>query len=154
MKYIIRAVKYFIYVSVILALILSVLILIKVVDGDINVLFKQGYKSLGEIAIMFAIVSAIYPKFGYTKRTAIVPGEFTDIKDEIVQFMDIHNYVLENCEGENLTFRYKGIMGRLNRMFEDRITFTRSFSGFEIEGLTKDVSRIAYGLNNKFHEEE
>ena len=35
-------------------------------------------------------------------------------------------------------------------MYEDRLTFTRSFSGFEIEGLRKDVIRIVYGLESAF----
>ena len=47
MKYIVRACKYFVTVSLTLALVLGVLMLIGAVSTDINVLFKEGWKSLG-----------------------------------------------------------------------------------------------------------
>ena len=64
--------------------------------------------------------------------------------------MQEKGYRLEKEEGENLTFRYRGAVGRLLKMYEARLTFTRSFSGFEIEGLRKDVIRIVYGLESAF----
>lgn len=35
-------------------------------------------------------------------------------------------------------------------MFEDDITMTRSFTGFTMEGLRKDLVRLSSGLEYKF----
>ena len=71
MKYIIRSIKYFIQLMVILALIIAVLIVAKVVDSDISKIFVNGYDSLWQIALMMAAFAAIYPRFGYSKRQAV-----------------------------------------------------------------------------------
>ena len=63
--------------------------------------------------------------------------------------MESRGYRLESEQEQNLTFRYRSPVNRLFRMFEDRITMTRSISGFEVEGLRKDVIRIVYGLEQK-----
>jgi hypothetical protein len=40
--------------------------------------------------------------------------------------------------------------GRMSKMFEDRITVTRVFDGYEFEGLRKDVLRLAAGFETRF----
>ena len=150
MRYIARAVKYFIYFFILLALLLGIMIVFKLTGGGIESIFKEGWTSVGKIAILFALVSSVYPLFGFVKKTAIIPGEYAQIKDDVIRFMQEKGYKLEKEEGENLTFRYRGAVGRLLKMYEDRLTFTRSFSGFEIEGLRKDVIRIVYGLESAF----
>ena len=56
-KYAIRAVKYFFYFTFLLALFLTVLVLAGVVEGNIETMFRGGYRSLLSIAIMFICVS-------------------------------------------------------------------------------------------------
>ena len=67
MRYIIRAIKYFLYISVLFSLIIGILVLAGVVSADINVMFKNGWKSVGYILLLFAAVAAVYPNFGYGK---------------------------------------------------------------------------------------
>ena len=148
MKYIVRAVKYFFYFSILLIIILTVLVLAHVVDGNVETMFRDGYNSLWQIGLMFAAVSAIYPVFGFVKKEAVIPGEYSEIRDDVVKFMESRGYRLERENGENLTFRSRSIFNRISRMMEDRITFTRSLGGFELEGLRKDTIRIIYGLEN------
>ena len=150
LKYIIRAIKYFFYFAILLTIILTILIMAHVVDGNIETLFRNGYKSLWDIAIMFACVAAIYPIFGFMKRTTIIPGEYGAIRDEVVKYMENRGYRLEKEDGENMTFRMRNILNRIFKMCEDRITFTRTLGGFEVEGLRKDTIRIIYGLENAF----
>lgn len=146
MRYFIRALKYFIYVSVIMVLILLALMLLKVISTDINTVFSQGWKSVGWIALMFAGVSAVYPSFGYGKRHAEVPGQTSEIRDGVIAFMKSRNYSLEAEDGENMSFRSDSKVFRLSRTFEDRITLTRELGGYSVEGPAKDIVRIAYGL--------
>ena len=49
-----------------------------------------------------------------------------------------------------MTFRLRSPLNRLTRMFEDRITMTRELPGFMLEGPSKDVTRLIYGLESRF----
>ena len=147
MKYIVRVFKYFICVTVLMALILLVLALLGYVEKDVNSMFRNGWNSLWQIALMFLVVAAIYPRFGFCKRGAIVPGAYEDIRPGVVRFMAERGYVLEKEEGENLAFRSKSPFQRfLKLLWEDRISFTRDRAGFYVEGRAKDVVRIVSGL--------
>jgi hypothetical protein len=150
MKYIVRAVKYFISVCVLAALIILVLVLLGYVSSDVDVMFQQGWKSIGYIAIMFAVVSAIYPRFGYKKRLAGALGDFADLRPGVVSYMEEHGYVLESEDEEKMTFRSRSVLNRIFRVWEDRVTIEKTLGGFEVEGLTRDITRIVYGLEYKF----
>lgn len=155
MKYIIRAVKYFFYFCILLAIMLGILVLIHATDAtSIEGLFKDGYNSLVKIAIMFGCVSAVYPIFGFQKKEAVVPGEYREIRSGVIEFMESRGYRLESEQGEDMTFRISSPVSRLFRMYEDRITLTRRISGFDVEGLRKDVVRLVYGLEQKMRTPE
>ena len=152
MKYLIRSVKYFIYICVFVTIILLVMVLLGFVSSDINVMFQQGWKSVGYIAAMFALVSLFYPKFGFRKRLAAALGDFADLRGGAVAYMEEHGYYLESENDQVMTFRYRSFINRLFRMFEDRITLEKTLGGFEVEGLTRDVLRIVYGLEYKLRQ--
>ena len=61
MRYLIRAFKYFIQITVIMTVVIAALMLLGLVSRDIGVAFRQGWKSIGYILLMFAGVSAVYP---------------------------------------------------------------------------------------------
>ena len=152
MKYILRVLKYFVSVTVAMALILLVLSLLGIVEKDVDAMFRNGWQSLWQIALMFLVVSAIYPRVGFCKRGAIIPGAYEDIRPGLVRYMAGRGYEIEKEEGENLSFRLKSPLQRfLKLLFEDRITFTRDRAGFYVEGRTKDVVRIVSGLEALFN---
>ena len=148
MRYFIRAVKYFVYICFIVALILCVMVLFKVVSSDINVMFRNGWKSVGIIAAMFAAVSAFYPMFGYTKRLATVLGELDGLKKETIGYMESRGYVLESEEADKMTFRSRSFINKL--IWDDRITVEKSLGGFLVEGVSREVAKIVSGLEYKF----
>lgn len=154
MKYIIRAVKYFFYFCILLAAMLGILTLCHVVEGPVEGMFREGYDSLVKIAVMFGCVSAVYPLFGFMKKEALIPGEYGEIRGDIIEYMESRGYRLESEQDENLTFRHRSAVTRLFRMFEDRITLTRRATGFDVEGLRKDVVRIVYGLEARMRSTE
>lgn len=154
MKYIVRAVKYFFYFVFLLVILMGILVLTGFVSADISKMFRNGYDSLWQIAIMFACVAAIYPKFGFMKKEALIPGEYGEIRPTLVKFMEDKGYALEKEDDEKITFRVRSVAKKLTRMYEDRITFTRDLGGFQVEGLRKDVVRLIYGLEGCFREEE
>ena len=55
-------------------------------------------------------------------------------------------YDLESEDAEGMTFRIHGIAGKLSKMYEDRITIRWNAEGFTMEGLRKDILRLATGL--------
>lgn len=148
LKYTVRAVKYFFYFSILLVVIMGILVFAHVVDGNIETMFRDGYNSLWQIALMFAAVSSVYPVFGFVKKTAVIPGEYSEIHDGIIRFMEGRGYRLESENNENMTFRSRTFFNRLARMCEDRITMTRVLGGYEVEGMRKDVIRLIYGLEH------
>ena len=149
-KYIIRAVKYFFYFTFLMIIIMCVLVLAHVVEGNIETMFRDGYKSLWQIVVMFACVAAIYPIFGFVKKMALIPGEPSENRDGIIKYMEDRGYKLETEHDGRMTFRNRSIVNRISRMCEDRITLTPTLGGFEVEGLRKDTIRIIYGLENAF----
>ncbi len=148
MRYILRAIKYFVYICVIVTIILAALVLLKAVSPDINVMFRPGWKSVGLIAAMFAGVSAFYPLFGYTKRLATVLGEIEGLRDDVVKYMDTKGYRLELEQDGKMIFRSRSFMTRL--IWDDRITIEKGLGGFYVEGVSREVAKIVSGLEFKF----
>ena len=64
--------------------------------------------------------------------------------------MQNRGYRLEKEDGSVRTFRLRNLVNRLSRMDEDRITITRTPSGFSLEGLTKDVVRLVHAIEYQF----
>ena len=154
MKYITRVLKYYVYIVIIMSLVLVVLSLLHLTSGDVSTMFRNGYDSLWQIALMFLAVAAVYPKFGFNRRSVIIPGEYSEIRDGVVKFMEERGYELETEQEENMTFRTKSVLRRITRMFEDRVTFTRDLGGFLVEGITKDIVRLISGLEYRFRNPE
>ena len=155
MKYLVRVLKYFVFITVVMALILFVLSLLGIVEKDVNAMFRNGWDSLWQIGLMFLVVSAVYPRVGFCRRGARIPGTYEEIRPGLVRYMAERGYEIETEEGENLTFRRKGFIARLGKLlFEDRISFERDRAGYYIEGRTKDVVRIVSGLEHIFRNGE
>ena len=153
MKYLIRAGKYFLWFSFFMALVLLIMSVLGLVEADPDLMFRNGTSSIKQIAILFAVIALTYPLVGFRTETAIIPGSYSQIRDKIVRFMESKGYLLETEEGEGMTFRLKSKFGRAMKMFEDRVTFTRSAEGFNIEGLRKEIVRIISGLEYMFRNE-
>ena len=151
MKYFIRAVKYFFYFVFLTTVIVLVLVATGLASGDINELFEGGYNALWKMAIFFAIVGAVYPKLGFIARKMYVPKDKDQIRAEVVEYMSERMYGFESETPDSITFRYRGTVGRLTRMYEDRIVLTRTEDGYIMEGLRKDVMRLATGLEYRLN---
>ena len=152
MKYLVRAIKYFFYFVILTSAIIAALVLIGAVENDINAIFEGGYTALWKIAVFFAAVAAVYPKVGFINRKVEVNRNWQEIREEAITFFKERRYEVESESADRITFRIKGIQGRLVKMNEDRITLRRSFDGYEMEGLRKDVLRLATGFEHRFYD--
>ena len=150
MKYLVRVLKYFIWFTVILAITLFIMSALGLVESTPEAMFKEGTKSIWQIALIFLVVSFLYPITGFRKMDAVIPGEYSEIKDNVVRFMESRGYRLESEEGETMKFRLRSKVSAFFKMFEDRITLTRELGGYAVEGPAKDIVRIAAGLREYF----
>lgn len=153
MKYFIRTLKYFVYCVVFLTLVLAVLAAAGLVEWNIDTMFNDGIRSVFKIAVMLAAISAAYPAFGFQRRKAIANGSYAERRSEILAVFEERGYVLESESEEGATFRRKGFVQRLFRMYEDRITLTQDFGGFSLEGLRKDVIPLVMRLEYRLSDE-
>lgn len=149
MKYLIRAAKYYLYILIILVMILFVLVKMNLANADLDEMFRNGYDSLWQIALILLAFSAIYPKFGYGSRHLMAPGSYSELRPAITDYMDSRGYRLKEERDENMVFVLRSPLARLFRMFEDEITLTREMTGYSVEGHVKDVIRLIGGLENR-----
>ena len=150
MKYLVRALKYFVQLMVILSLIIAILIVAKVVDSDISQIFVNGYDSLWQIALLMAAFAALYPKMGYGRRQAVVPGSDEETGPVVERVFAAHGYEKEKRTDGILAYRKKSPGDRLLRLWEDRITVSRIATGYELEGLNRDAVRLCNALRDSY----
>jgi hypothetical protein len=153
MKYLVRSIKYFFYFAFLTALILYALAFLGMADSNIANNFAGGYNDFWKIGLFFAAVAAVYPKLGFINRKLYIEPS-SDIQAEIILFFQDRRYVLESQTSDTMTFRVKGAGSRLIKMYEDRITITRTIDGYYMEGLRKDVLRLTSGLEYKLLNKE
>lgn len=154
MKYFIRSVKYFFYLMIVLCLILVVMIFAGLVEGNIANMFVNGYDSVWQITLFMAVFAAIYPRFGYTTRTAHIYGTSEQAESCLTRVMDIHDYKLHSQDGDQRRYVKRSPIARVFRMWEDTITITPIAGGFEVEGSSKDIVRIVSGLEAANQQED
>lgn len=146
MKYFIRSVKYFFYLMILLAIIIIALVAAKLVEADISKIFVNGYDSLWQICLIMAVFAAIYPRLGFSSRTAHVYGDPQEVKQILMRVMDLHGYRLEKEEAGVTSFVKRNFVSRMLKMWEDRITVEYDVTGLRLEGLTRDLVRLVSGL--------
>ena len=142
-KYLVRAVKYFCWFLILFTLLIGVLVLTKFVPADIDTMFIKGWISVAEIAGVFVVFSAVYPKFGYVTRKVSIPGEWAEVGPQVKEFFrERGDYVIESEEEGKICLRSNSRAVRIARLWEDRITVTFVLGGVEMEGPAKALNRI------------
>ena len=153
MKYLVRSVKYFFYFAILTSLILYALVFLGMADSNIENNFEGGYDAFWKMGLFFAAVAAVYPKLAFINRKLYIDPS-TDIQAETVRYFKDRRYVLENQTADTMTFRVKGLGGKILKMCEDRIVITKTEEGFFMEGLRKDVLKLASGLEYRLNPQE
>ena len=150
MRYFIRAVKYFLSMAVIVILILGVFTYTQ--DGTFNILgsLSDGVRSAVWITVILVLFSAVYPRFGYAERPLDVRGDTDEIEKVIRQYMDERGYRVEKEDLNLLTFRARSPLTQVFRVWEDQISFSRTHTGFTIEGLNREIVRLKSGIEYRF----
>lgn len=155
MTHIRRALKYFIQVTVIFAVIIGALMLAGLVSKDINIAFKEGWRSVGYIMGVFFVVSFVYPLMGYGKRNIRANGDPAEHRGSIDKAMQQRGYVLESesPDGE-LRYHLASPVARFARLWEDTITIKPQLGGFQAEGLLRDLARVVMSIDRNINSYE
>ena len=155
MKYLTRSLKYFFYLTIMLVLVIAALMAFKIVDADPSTLFVNGYDSYWQIALMMAAFALIYPRYGFSTRKANLKGSPEELREGIEKVMADHGYRLEKeDEDGNLSFRKRNALSRAIKMGEDRITFSKNLTGYDLEGFTRELPRLISALEYRFSSED
>ena len=150
MKYTIRAVKYFLSMAVVVTLILVGLTYYATGGFDISQSLDNGWKSALYIGLILIVFAAVYPSFGYRERPLDIRGDREEMIRVIREYMDARGYKPETDKEGLLTFRNRSPLVRFFRVWEDRITFTPTHTGYTIEGLNRDIVRLISGIEYKY----
>ena len=147
-----RALKYFIQITLIFAVIIGFLMLSGMASTDINTAFRSGWKSVELILAAFAVMSLIYPFFGYGKRTVKAAGEPSEHWKTVEEALDIRGYVSAGKTPEGgRRYHLKSGVARVARLWEDTITINPVLGGFQAEGLNRDLVRVVMLLDRKIN---
>ena len=112
-------------------------------------MFSDGYNAIWKMAIFFILVAAVYPKFGFINRRLYVDGDWDTLKNTSLTYMAERRYILVSENGDEVTFRCKDIASRISKMYEDTVVLKKTEDGYFLEGLRKDVIRLAAGLEHR-----
>jgi len=154
MRYLIRALKYLVYFTIIFFVMVGIIYLFssqKAAGLSFVDLFKEG--SLPKIAIFFVIVAAIYPFLSFQKKELYLNGPFTNYADLVDEIMKSQGYVLAKREEGCVTYIKEGAYARLSRMYEDQVTFLTADNPVIVEGYRKDLMRILSAINYRVRQE-
>ena len=155
MTYIRRAGKYFVQITLIFVLIIGILMLVGMVPKDVDIAFREGWRSIAFILGIFALMSLVYPFFGYTKRQIRAKGDPAELWPQIDQAMEIRGYRKGPNKGDG-AYRYvlRSNVNRAARLWEDTITITPAIDGFQAEGLSRDLARVVMAIDQKINHYE
>lgn len=151
MKYLFRSLKWLLWFVVIFALIILVLILVNPSDNfTFQNLFTEGgmFKEGSQFKLLafFIVAAAIYPALTYVKKEVFVDGSYEKCKDKIFQGFTEQGYVFISEDSEKALFRKSSPLVRFMRNYEDKVTITKGESPLIMEGIRKDIIRVASAI--------
>lgn len=146
MKYLIRALKYFVYFCVLVVLLIYILRLAGFVGGSVEEMFVNGYDSIPIMLLIVALFSAVYPLVGFCTRNVRLSGSDEELGPVLDRVFHEKGYLRVRKDGDTVVYRKNSGFARICKMWEDRITVKRILGGYSLEGLTKDVVRLDTAL--------
>lgn len=148
MRYVIRSVKYLIYLIVLLS---ALVWLMTSLDSNIKMtaweyaMFKfnttDGYIMLAALVLL----AACYPLFGYTCKR-VDDCNVEDDKLRINNAMQLYGFHYVGCKDGVHIYRATGILRRLMLRFEDKIELKQVGGSVEFYGLRSQVARVVFQL--------
>lgn len=144
MKYVVRAVKYFIFFGVLYWALVWVMSDFDVAMAwQMLVLNLKSENGIWLVAMMVAL-SLAYPFFGFMKRREV--AYLVEDKDVVIDAFKKVGYVLKEERDGVLVFVAQSTIKKALLLFEDEITVEQNGQWILIKGIRRMVARVAYYL--------
>ena len=147
MKYVIRAVKYFLafcvlYVGVVyLSIMTSKGMDLSVWQYIVAAFATTKGKMLGAAVV---VLSALYPRMGFMTRR--VECDMVEERDYLLQMFAVAGFSLKEESEGRMVFRADNILSRLVMLFEDEITVEQYGQWIDITGIRRGVAKVVYRM--------
>ena len=147
MKYLIRAVKYFLafcvlYVGVVyLSIMTSKGMELSVWQYIVAAFATTKGKMLGTAVV---VLSALYPRMGFMTRR--VECDMVEERDYLLQMFAVAGFSLKEESEGRMVFRADNILSRLVMLFEDDITVEQYGQWIDITGIRRGVAKVVYRM--------
>ena len=148
MRYLIRAVKYFLafcvlYVGVVWLSILTQ----KGMDVSVwdSISATMATERGRMLALAVVALSAAYPFFGFVKRS--VKWDMATDADRLVEIFAAAGFALKEQSEGKMIFKANNILDRLVMLFEDEIVVEQQGEHITLSGIRRGVAKVIYRLN-------
>ena len=145
-QYLIRFVKYVIYLGIILLAMLA-LIFYTSNHGELTYFWQLIHPSnYWQVALFLVAFAAIYPFVGFVKRKVYLNRTFEQDRDTLIEVILQAKYQMESDLDQKIVFRPKSAITRLMRMYEDRMILDYSDNPIVLQGMRRDVYRFSRSM--------
>jgi hypothetical protein len=152
-KYLLRVVKYIIFYAI---LIFLMLVVVYFTSSNQEITFWELIRPGQQTNLIILIVafSVVYPFIGFTKQKIYTNGPFDQDKDAVVRIFTESGFIQASDNDGKLVFKAKRITMRIFRVFEDKVTLDYTDNPLVMEGMRRDVQRIARHMEHYFRSEK
>ncbi len=142
-----RALKYFLKLVIVIAVVLGVLAALGMLNTQGTSLLETLIYSWrgGVLAGAIVLFSFLYPKISFD--TVDVRGDVATNRDDVVNAFANYGYSLDKEKNGVMTFRANSRLRRLLWQFDDAVTVRQENRYIRIEGTKKVVPRVRLRLN-------
>ncbi len=146
-KYLIRSVKYFVALCVLLVAIMA---LNRAMGSTLTMretFYVMFHTTRGLLLPVVVVVLALcYPRFGFIVRR--VEGDTEHDREQIVNAFRSAGFSLRREEEGTLFFRADGFVQKLLLLWEDEIRVSQYGQWIELDGIRRGVARVQYRLDS------
>lgn len=151
-RYLIRIVKYMIYLAIVFILIVAIYSLASGQEMRYRSLFRPGTEF--QMIIFFVLISIVYPLLGFGKKSVYLNKSFAEDREKIKEVFETCRYIVTEETATTITFRLSSNFVRALRMFEDSIILDYSDNPIILDGQKRDVTRIVRAIEYATRREE
>ena len=153
-KYLIRVVKYMVYLAIVFFLIVGIFSITSKSGEGISYdnFFRAGTKP--QLIIFFVLMSFVYPFLGFVKKKVYLNKSFAEDKQKIKEIFTNSRYIIVKEDAFTITFRHSSTFIRAMRMFEDSVIIDFSDNPIVLEGQRRDIYRLARTIEYVIREDK
>ncbi|HHV03957.1 MAG: hypothetical protein WCQ69_02455 [Bacteroidales bacterium] len=151
--YLRRVLKYIIFYTI---LIMAMLAIVYFTSDHPSTTFWELIQPEQQKNLIILIVafSVVYPFIGFSKKEIYTNRPMAEDKETVICIVGESGFILVSDQDGKMVFKAKRITMRIFRVFEDKITIKYNDNPLIIEGMRRDMQRIARHLELFFQQSQ